>query len=225
MLLCKEGRLQFQGHMKEYDSIEEAIKSFSEEDRRTIKDIITAIKNSRVSDLESLIVLLVKKMLSAMMEEGYDLEQDLANLTPDQIKELEENLALIAAHLEKHGSLGTRKTAAKLLISALSRYFNRKHGSKTKGREQEEEYDFLTEKQLKDLKEQIKRHVIYEFYKFANPRRIAGETAKENFCNNLVRGGIEYAMKFEGAEYASKLDKGFLKQLNQAHQQYRGMGR
>lgn len=50
----------------------------------------------------------------------------------------------------------------------------------------------------KNIKRLIKNFAVYEVYKIMNPKRIAGETAKENYVNNLIEYGENIASKYEG---------------------------
>lgn len=52
----------------------------------------------------------------------------------------------------------------------------------------------------KNLKRVMKSFVIYQVYKIMNPKRIAGETSKENYQNNLIYGGQKLAGKYEGGK-------------------------
>lgn len=48
------------------------------------------------------------------------------------------------------------------------------------------------------LKGVMKRFVVYEIYKVMNPKRIAGETKKQNYQKNVKQIGVEKARKYEG---------------------------
>lgn len=52
----------------------------------------------------------------------------------------------------------------------------------------------------KNLKKIMKNFVVYEIYKVMNPKRIAGETAKDNYKHNLIEGGQQLAEKYEGGQ-------------------------
>jgi hypothetical protein len=54
----------------------------------------------------------------------------------------------------------------------------------------------------KSLKRIMKNFAIYEIYKVMNPKRIAGETAKDNYRHNLIEGGEKLASKYEGGKPA-----------------------
>lgn len=57
---------------------------------------------------------------------------------------------------------------------------------------------FLNNESAKALKTEIKRHAIYEIYKMSNPRKIAGETNKDNFVGNYITKGEKQARKHDG---------------------------
>lgn len=50
----------------------------------------------------------------------------------------------------------------------------------------------------KNIKRIMKNFAVYEVYKVMNPKRIAGETAKDNYKHNLIEGGEKLASKYEG---------------------------
>ncbi len=52
----------------------------------------------------------------------------------------------------------------------------------------------------KNLKRIMKNFAVYEVYKVMNPKRIAGETAKDNYKHNLIEGGVKLASKYEGGK-------------------------
>jgi hypothetical protein len=84
----------------------------------------------------------------------------------------------------------------------------------------EKEPDFLNEKDRKRIKEELQRMVEYEIHKKMNPQRLAGETAKENFLNNMQVGGASLAKKYEGKQYMAKISPKELAELNKQHQKF-----
>lgn len=62
------------------------------------------------------------------------------------------------------------------------------------------EYGTLSKQVQNDVKRVIKNFAIYEVYKVMNPRRIAGETAKDNFAHNMAYRGEKKAMQYEGGK-------------------------
>ena len=63
--------------------------------------------------------------------------------------------------------------------------------------------DYLTAASVRNTKQILKRFAIYEIYKVLNPRRIAGETKRENFIHNYISGGIRKAMHYDLSEHKS----------------------
>jgi transcriptional regulator with XRE-family HTH domain len=84
-------------------------------------------------------------------------------------------------------------------------------------RKKAREMDELEEEREEELDEEQKKNVlrfiIYEIYKILNPHRIAGETALENFVNNVRTRGVKVAMREEGHEYARKFNSRDLENL------------
>ena len=80
---------------------------------------------------------------------------------------------------------------------------------KDKELEEEEKEQELEEKD----KERRNRLAAYEVYKILNPHQLAGETALENFVNNMVTRGIKVALKYEGKQFAESFEKSDLAKL------------
>jgi hypothetical protein len=58
----------------------------------------------------------------------------------------------------------------------------------------------LAKKTKKAIKKILKEFAIYEIYKVMNPRKIAGETKKDNYAHNMMMGGQKRAGKYEGGK-------------------------
>lgn len=58
---------------------------------------------------------------------------------------------------------------------------------------------FLHHKSMLNIKNIIKMFTIYQVYKAANPRRLAGETKYDNFIHNAVIRGIDKAIYYSNA--------------------------
>ena len=58
----------------------------------------------------------------------------------------------------------------------------------------------LDAKAKANITKTIKEFAIYEVYKVMNPRRIAGETQKDNYAHNMMIGGEKRASKYEGGK-------------------------
>jgi hypothetical protein len=83
--------------------------------------------------------------------------------------------------------------------------------------------------QKDNLKEPMKRCIIYEAYKIVSPRAIAGETVESNFKNNIIMRGVDKALKIEKKtmeQAEKKYGKNFMKDLeNQQKSSSKGRGR
>jgi hypothetical protein len=64
----------------------------------------------------------------------------------------------------------------------------------------------ITGQAKKDLIRTIKNIAVYEVYKAMNPRRIAGETSKENYLNNVVLRGHKIASLHAGGSKSNLKD-------------------
>ena len=86
--------------------------------------------------------------------------------------------------------------------------------------------DHLTAASVRNTKQILKRFAIYEMYKILNPRRIAGETKRENFIHNYISGGIRKAMHYDLSEHKSKRSE-IVKQVDRiaAPKSMKGKGR
>ncbi len=91
---------------------------------------------------------------------------------------------------------------------------------------QEDKYEYLTKESRNNLRKSIKRFTVYELYKFVNPRRIAGETRRDNFINNMIIGGLKRASRYEGGTkreiqtYSPK----FIRNLEKQHRSFKRGG-
>ncbi len=70
------------------------------------------------------------------------------------------------------------------------------------------EHSALSKQVQNDVKRVIKNFAIYEVYKVMNPRRIAGETSKDNFAHNMAYRGEKKAMQYEGGKEAAAKEYG-----------------
>lgn len=71
----------------------------------------------------------------------------------------------------------------------------------------------LQKKARENYKRMLKNFAIYNVYKVMNPRRIAGETKKDNYRHNMYIGGQKLASKHEGGRdhEVSGYNKKFIK--------------
>lgn len=64
----------------------------------------------------------------------------------------------------------------------------------------------ITGQAKKDLIRTLKNIAVYELYKVMNPRKIAGETSKENYLNNVVLRGHKIAALHTGGSKSNLKD-------------------
>lgn len=85
---------------------------------------------------------------------------------------------------------------------------------------------YMNDKSRANFRGMVRRFLVYELYKFVNPRRIAGETRRDNFIHNMIAGGFQRALKYEGGSPAElkKYTPDLLKKLSVAHSKFRRSG-
>lgn len=79
---------------------------------------------------------------------------------------------------------------------------------------------YLTNKSIANLRNIIKRFVVYEMYKFTTPKRIAGESKKQNFVHNVLVGGLKMASHYSGGSKSEirGYGKNFVQKLERQHE-------
>jgi hypothetical protein len=87
-------------------------------------------------------------------------------------------------------------------------------------------YQGITSKSRADFKKIIKNFAVYEIYKVMNPKRIAGETRKENFAHNVIERGLESAKHYAGGtkHEIERYSPQFVKKLENAHTSFKRGG-
>lgn len=63
----------------------------------------------------------------------------------------------------------------------------------------------------------MKRFMVYEVYKILNPRRISGETKRDNFIHNVIVGGLKRAARYENKKDLKNMPKAMLQGLDNIH--------
>jgi hypothetical protein len=143
--------------------------------------------------------------------------------TTDDLNEIESKISLLVSKemskiQEKQGSSAEKTDLSKDITKLIKDVIEERDSDTTNldtvikadGREKKNKYSRLKEESKKHLKAILKNFAIYEIYKVMNPRRIAGETAKINYMNNMAVGGEKLASKHTGgrprdlAKYSAK---------------------
>lgn len=117
-------------------------------------------------------------------------------------------------------------------VRDISFYFTMKKASKYMNIPEnlnlpEDRRAFLNDKSTQALKAEMKRHAIYEIYKMTNPRKIAGETRKDNFVGNYITKGEKQARKYEGGtekEVQIYKEQGLTKKLGRSRKKFISRG-
>jgi hypothetical protein len=172
--------------------------------------------------------------ISQNPEDAQDLDSILAILLEQGIVFDISNLsALLAKFLGRMGQRsGSKSNIDKSKISNLlqtlqteSNFLLVQNALAVQGQEKKP----MQEKDKNNLKEVLKKCIIYEAYKVVSPRAIAGETAESNFRNNIMMQGVDKALKIEKTtmeQAEKKYGKNFVKDLQQQRQSSsKGMGR
>jgi hypothetical protein len=88
-------------------------------------------------------------------------------------------------------------------ITELSKYIINQRSQAARSqtndlKKSDDKYYGVSQESLKNLKNVIRRFIVYEIYMFINPHRIAGETRKQTFIHNVILRGMEEARHHEG---------------------------
>lgn len=174
-----------------------------------IERLLANLNGIDLTMLQSEIMLLLKKSVSL-------LKSQKAKIKLEQLSKSGDDALLQQIH----------KVSSYIMMqkSRIIRTNNRNLGLNTKS----DRYQYNIDKKAeKDLSNTIKRLATYEVYKILNPRRLAGETKIDNFINNIITSGIEFAKKHEKKsdieQYYSEHGK-IIKEAEKKTQQFKGSG-
>jgi hypothetical protein len=182
---------------------ETAIKIFSElDDDNSFNQEIEALLaclNEQTLDLTKLqtqIIVIIKKYLGKFQNRKLSVNIDERLISKD-IREISDHLMHYRSKLIQE--------SMQSLIKSKDNLYN------------------VDNKIIKDVKRIIKNFAIYQAYKFMNPRKIAGETKKDNFANNYIKGGMNLAKQYEGGSKSDlkKYSPEFLQKLEKAHKSFK----
>lgn len=145
------------------------------------------------------------KDLAQLMAIAEELKQAILRNDEQKIKSLAQNKHILLSLLEYLILNMDKADIDASLITMLQKFLGISSEKDKKEKDEEEllEYEEMSEEQ----KQHIHRIMIYEIYKALNPNQIAGETALENFINNVRRHGIVEAMQHEGKEFAKNFNQ------------------
>lgn len=152
---------------------------------------------------------MTKEQLDKLFQLAYELKDAIQKNDAEKLKEIAAKKSLLIMLLE-YLIMNIQNPALDLSVI----YFLELFLGRYKEKDQEIEEEQSKEEELsKEERERRNRLMIYEVYKIISPNRLAGETAMDNFINNVKTRGIKTAMKYEGAEFAKIYDAKDLENL------------
>jgi hypothetical protein len=185
----------------------------------------------------------LKLIMECMSEESFeqDLEQLLASFDGESldISELQSKLILL---LKKYLSSKTKsksykidermidEKSIKLGIDEISEHLleaNKRVKDLTKGISQSSgRYHGISKQSRQDFNRAVKYFATYEIYKAINPKRIAGETKKDNFIHNAIVRGVEKAKHYTGGSKSdiTHYSPVLLEKLERNHHHFKNKG-
>lgn len=155
--------------------------------------------------------MLLHKILNEFSEEK--IQEIVNNLTEQEKADLMQEIDKLVTEMNLSLQVTSPEDAIKTLISLVKTRARKKLGRFSS---QEGYLNEIDKKALKDLEEEMKRDMFYQLYKFMTPNPIAGETRLENFINNIVRRGADFAIH-KDPQFAEKLPAGFIEALDKVH--------
>ncbi|WP_250311036.1 DUF5394 family protein [Rickettsia endosymbiont of Oedothorax gibbosus] len=202
-----------------------------------IKDALAGITND--DELGSDEAMEIFNELSANDAFEQEIEQILACLN-EQTMELTKLQTQIIILIQKYlGKLNNKKLNLKVdeqLISKnvteVSSYLMQQHSQLVKESNRgliksKDNLHGISRQSRLEARRLVKNFALYQVYKFMNPKKIAGETKKENFAYNMIKGGMDLATQYEGGAKSDikSYSPEFLKKLNKAHQNFKSGGK
>jgi hypothetical protein len=165
----------------------------------SLEQLLSEVENLDITQIQSKLLLLMRQFFHARIKD----KEVLKSLIKKREKVINDHL--------KHLSLYIMQNRSQIIRDASRGIAKSK-----------DKYEYLSKKSRENLKQIIKRFAVYELYKFVNPRRIAGETRRENFIHNMVLGGMERASRFEGGTKAEikSYSPQFIKNLEKQHKEF-----
>lgn len=168
---------------------------------------MTTFSSKHVKDVKSL----SSEELLQLLEIARVLRMAMERNDQEKLKELEHSRPMLLMLLEYLIINSDNPNIDQSMILLLERFLGiNLNKSKDKDEELEEEKEEELSEEEKKRRMQI---MMYEVYKTLNPHQIAGETAIQNFIDNVRTRGIKVAMQHEGKEFANQFRPGDLKNL------------
>jgi hypothetical protein len=158
------------------EDIEEILSILMQDEtfENTIEQILGTLNDEiDISSMQQHIIAIIKKYLQRRSGKNSAISIDAKLIT--------QNITEISSFL--------MDKRAKIIKSATKNFNNIK-----------DKYSSITELSRTNLKRLIKGFIIYQIYKITNPKRLAGETKRDNFAHNVIMRGMKVAKKYEGGK-------------------------
>lgn len=150
------------------------------------KDLIQAVEkifehSVELNEIQSLLIIVLKKHVTALLK-----EKDKPNIDIDE-KQIADDIATFTRRIieEKFKTSKLREDLNDMELDGVKL-------------DKTDKYQFLTGQAREDYKRVLKQFAIYEAYKFLTPNAVAGESKRQNYINNMIRGGEKFASQHEG---------------------------
>ncbi len=166
-----------------------------------LQAILAKFHNSNLIHIQTEILLLLQEVLHNFVCGKYSIDDD-KKLDGKKREKMNKRLGEMSQALMQQNILQTR--------------IQRKQTGVAKNK-----YEYLTPEAYSSVKTNLKKFVIYEMYKVISPKRIAGETHKDNFLTNAVIRGIKIAAKYEPkvAQDVEKYSPALISEVERQHKQ------
>ena len=146
---------------------------------KEIQDLVLAMQDGTLdlSAVQSKFLLLIRSALGRLNKEKSRAIDHRLKINEKEMAQL----AMLSHHLMMQKMPGAKR-ATEGIAAPKDKYHN------------------LTSAAIKSTSQIIKRFVMYEIYKILTPRRIAGESIRENLMHNYIAGGIRRALHYDASE-------------------------
>lgn len=180
----------------------------------------------------------VKLLLEGVVDKGFEqnVEQLLAsfNKKTTDLPELQSGLILlikdyISSHVKNPPANVDEKAIAGSIAEISHNLLKQKDPTQkaaSSTKPSEDKYYSADSSSRKDFNRAVKYFATYEVYKAMNPRRIAGETKKDNFIHNVIVRGLDKATHYTGGSKSeiAAYSPNLVGKLEEQHKDFKNKG-
>jgi len=164
--------------------IAEMINNLSDSDRAKLGEIISDLRKDGIDNIESLVLIVIEKMLSHFAADSNIAEQ--LGVSSEEIKALMEE---IGSKIDLKKASSPEEAIAIIMNYLITRL--------TKKAIEQEEDKKKVEKKKEALQKEIEKRMIYQFYKIINPHHLAGNHNLQDFFKKLVHHGAKLSLEID----------------------------